>query len=104
MIGFAVTAEQAQAANDAVALAQSSRGLPVFWLPGNYHIFTGYHAGLSFVPCDDDIMNTPLIGNPPLRPVDFPEFFQIIDDLGGLDARVDVNPQDIIDPDAPQEP
>lgn len=100
MIGFAVTAEQAQAANDAVALAQTSRGLPVFWLPGAYHIFTGYHAGLTFVPCDDIIMSTPLRGNPPLTPVDFPEFAQIVDELGGLDARVNVDPQDIIDPDA----
>ena len=101
MIGFAVNKEQAQAANDAVALAQVSRGLPVFWLPGDYHIFTGYHAGLTFVPCDDAIMSTPLMGDPPLTPTDFPEFSEIVALLGGLDARVDVDPEDIIDPNTP---
>jgi hypothetical protein len=104
MIGFATSLEQAQAINDAVALAQTSRGLPVFWLPGYSHIYTGYHAGLTFVPCDDTIMSAPLMGNPPLTPADFPEFSQIVDSLGGLESRVTIDPQDLIDPDAPQEP
>ena len=103
MIGFAVTAAQAKAANDAVALAQTSRGLPVFWLPGAYHIFTGYHAGLTFVPCSEQTLQTPLRGNPTLTPVDFPEFTEIIELLGGLDARVTIQPQDLIDPDAPSD-
>lgn len=97
MIGFAVTQEQAQSANDAVALAQTSRGLPVFWLPGQFAIFTGHHSGLTFVPCDDDTIHTPLRGNPPSTPADFPEFQTIIEQLGGLDARVDLPPEDIIE-------
>ena len=96
MIGFAVTQEQAKAANDAVALAQTSRGLPAFWLPGQFTIFTGHYSGLTFVPCDDDIIHTPLRGNPPSTPADFPEFDQIITDLGGMDARVTISPSDII--------
>jgi hypothetical protein len=95
MIGFAVTQAKAQEANDAVALAQESRGLPVFWLPGQYPIVSGMYSGLVFVPCDDQILSTPLRGNPPLTPADFPEFTQIIDDLGGMSARVTISPSDI---------
>lgn len=98
MIGFVTTQAQAQAANDAVAQAQTDRVLPVFWLPGSYPIFIGEHAGKSFIPADDDILNVPLIGNPPLRPIDFAEFSQIITALGGLDARVEIDTQDITAP------
>jgi hypothetical protein len=96
MIGFAVTQVKAQEANDSVALAQTSRGLPVFWLPGQYPIIAGMYSGLVFVPCDDQTLDTPLRGNPPLTPADFPEFTQIIDDLGGMSARVTISPSDII--------
>ena len=96
MIGFAVTQAKAQEANDAVALAQTSRGFPVFWLPGQYPIVSGVYSGLVFVPCDDQILSTPLRGNPPLTPVDFPEFDKIIDDLGGISTRITISPSDII--------
>ena len=96
MIGFAVTQVKAQEANDSVALAQTSRGLPVFWLPGQYPIIAGMYSGLVFVPCDDQTLDTPLRGNPPSTPADFPEFTQIIDDLGGMSARVTISPSDII--------
>jgi hypothetical protein len=95
MIGFAVTKNKAQKANDDVALAQESRGLPVFWLPGQYPIIAGMYSGLVFVPCDDQILETPLRGNPPLTPADFPEFAKIIDDLGGMSARITISPSDI---------
>lgn len=98
MIGFVTTQEQAQAANDAVAQAQTDRGLPVFWLPGSYPIFSGEHAGETFIPCDDAIMDTPLLGSPVMSPKDFPEFAQIIAALGGLSARVEIDAQDITAP------
>jgi hypothetical protein len=104
MIGFVVSKEQAQAANDAVTFAQTSRGLPVFWLPGQYHLFTGQYAGMTFVPCSDSTLSSKLIGNPARTPMDFQEFAEIVALLGGLESRVSVDPQDIIDPDAPQEP
>jgi hypothetical protein len=95
MIGFVITQAKAQEANHAVASAQESRGLPVFWLPGQYPIVNGAYSGLVFVPCDDQIMETPLLGNPPLTPADFPEFAEIIDDLGGMSARVTISPSNI---------
>jgi len=98
MIGVATSPAQAQAANDAVAKAQTDRGLPVFWLPGSYPIFSGDHVGKAFVPCDDAVLNTPLLGSPVMTPQDFPEFSQIITALGGLDNRVEIAPEDIINP------
>lgn len=100
MIGFIVTPEQAQAANNAVALAQTSRDLPVFWLPGGCPTHSGQHSGMVFVPCDEKTISTPLRGTPAQTPADFPEFQQIIASLGGLNARVDIDPSILIDPNA----
>lgn len=100
MIGFAVTQDQAEAANAAIAEAQTSRGMPVFWLAGSNPIYHGEHAGSYFVPCDDGTLSTLLIGNPPQTPQDFPEFAAIIESIGGLDARIDIPASDIT---APQE-
>lgn len=96
MIGFVTTQEQATAANAAIAEAQTSRGLPVFWLAGSYPIHSGAHAGSCFIPCDDQTLSTPLIGNPPQTPQDFPEFEQLVAMLGGLDARVELDAANII--------
>jgi hypothetical protein len=98
MIGFVVTPEQAEAANAAIADAQTSRGMPVFWLAGSYPIYTGEHAGECFIPCDDATLSTPLIGHPPQTPVDFPEFATIIESMGGLDARIDLPASNITPP------
>jgi hypothetical protein len=101
MIGFVVTPEQAEAANAAIAEAQTSRGMPVFWLAGSYPIYTGEHAGECFIPCDDATLATPLIGHPPQTPQDFPEFAIIIDSMGGLDSRIDIPAADITSPEEP---
>ena len=98
MIGFVVTQDQADAANAAIAEAQTSRGISVFWLAGSYPIYTGDHAGSCFVPCNDETLSTPLIGHPPQTPQDFPEFAAIIESIGGLDARIDIPAADITPP------
>lgn len=98
MIGFVTTQEQADAANAAIAKAQTDRGYPVFWIAGSIPITSGEHAGMHFVPCDDAILSTPLIGNPIQTPVDFPEFATIIESMGGLDARIDIPAADITSP------
>lgn len=97
MIGFITTKNNALDVNNSVAQAQVERGLPVFWLPGKYEVFRGEHVGMFFIPCDDETLSTPLRGNPPLHPTDFPEFQTIIEELGGLDARVNLPPEDIIE-------
>lgn len=98
MTGFITTPEVSQAINDAIALAQTSRGLPVCWLIGQYPIYTGEHAGKSFMPLDDTILNTVLYQG--MKPTDFPEFDELVETLGGLEARVELSPSAIIDPDA----
>jgi len=95
MIGFITDQYTAIQVNEAVANAQVERGLPVFWLPGKYEVFRGEHVGMYFIPCDNETLSTPLRGTPPLHPTDFPEFQTIIEELGGLDARVDLPPEDI---------
>jgi hypothetical protein len=98
MIGFVTTKEQADAVNAAIAEAQTSRGMPVFWLAGSTPIHSGTHAGMHFIPCDEDTLSTPLVGNPPKTPVDFPEFQIIVETLGGLEARIDLDSQYIVEP------
>jgi hypothetical protein len=96
MIGFITTPETSAAVTQAIRDAQTSRGLPIFWLLVGVLICSGKHAGMHFIPSDDEILSTPLRGNPALTPRDFSEFNTIIDSLGGLDARVDLPTTDII--------
>jgi hypothetical protein len=98
MIGFITDIQTAQAVLDGIRNAQESRGLPYYWTTGSYPIYTRTHAGKVFLPFDDEMMATNLRGG--LTPVDFPEFAQLVGALGGLDARVDLAPQAIIDPNA----
>jgi len=95
MIGYLTTQEQAEAINAAIAKAQTDRGFPVFWLAGSIPIQSGIHEGMHFIPCDNDLLSTPLIGNPPQTPVDFPEFQVIVETLGGLEARINLDPETI---------
>lgn len=96
MTGYILTLEAATAVNTAIADAQTVRGFPVFWLPGKMLIHSGAHAGLWFVPADDLVLSTPLMGSPVQHPHDFPEFAALIESLGGLDARADIDPTDLI--------
>jgi hypothetical protein len=98
MIGFVVSPETAAAVLAGVEQAMSSRSLPNYWSPGAYPILTGAHAGQSFIPADDVMLSTPLHGKPPLTPQDFPEFAQLVGLLGGLEARIDLDPETIVQP------
>ena len=98
MIGFITDIQTAQAVLDGIRTSQESRGLPYYWTTGSYPIYTGTHAGKVFLPFDDEMMATNLRGG--LTPMDFPEAPQLIAALGGLDARIDLAPQAIIDPNA----
>jgi hypothetical protein len=104
MIGFISTLETSTEITQLIRHAQESRDLPVFWLLVGMPIYSGEYVGMHFIPADDNILATPLRGNPIQTPQDFPEFAEIIESLGGLDARVTIQPQNLIDPDAPQEP
>jgi hypothetical protein len=96
LIGYIVDEGTSEAVTQAIRDAQESRGLPVFWLLDGVMIYSGEHAGMRFVPADDEILSTPLRGNPVLTPRDFPEFNTIIELLGGLNARQEIDPSVII--------
>ena len=96
MIGHITNQATADAITVAIENAQTSRGVPVYWLLVGVPIYSGKHAGKVFITTDDATLNTPLRGNPVQTPRDFPEFQQLIDILGGLDARVDLPATDII--------
>jgi len=98
MIGFITTPEVAAAVLNGVRDAMLSRGLPHYWSPGAIPIHSGEHAGKMFIPASDDMLATPLHGNPIQRPTDFPEFEQLVAVLGGLDARVEIDTSDIATP------
>lgn len=92
MIGHITTPEIATPITAAIENAQTSRGLPVYWSLEGVPIVSGPHVGKVFLCTDDASLNTPLRGNPPQTPRDFPEFAQLLAVLGGLDARVDIDP------------
>jgi len=98
MLGYITTQIQAEKINDAIAKAQTGRGMPVFWLAGSIPIQSGEHTGMHFIPCDDSLLSTPLIGNPPQTPVDFPEFQTTIATLGGLESRIDIPNEELVSP------
>lgn len=101
MIGFITTPETSSAVTQAIRDAQTSRNLPVFWLLIGMPIYFGEYTGMHFIPADDSILTTPLRGNPIQTPQDFPEFASLIEQLGGLNARIDLPASNIT---SPQEP
>ena len=100
MIGFVTTPETATEVLDAIREAQLIRGHAHFWTTGSMPIYSGDHAGKTLIPADDDILDTPLRQG--LTPRDFPEFTQLVETLGGLEARVDIYLQDLVNPNIPE--
>lgn len=98
MTGYITTPEVAAAVEHGVKQAFTSRDLPEFWAVRGMPILTGEHKGKTFIPASDDILACPLRGNPPQRPTDFPEFSHLVEMLGGLDARQDIDPATITPP------
>ena len=98
MIGFITTPDTSASVTQAIRDAQTSRELPVFWLLIGMPIYSGDHVGMHFIPAYDDILSTPLCGNPIQTPQDFPEFTSLLAMLGGLDARVDIDPSLVTPP------
>lgn len=99
MIGFVTTPETATEVLEAIREAQISRGQASYWSTGSMAIHSGDHAGKTLIPASDQILDTPLRKG--LTPRDFPEFSQLIEVLGGLEERVDISPEDLLDPNAP---
>jgi len=101
MIGFITTPETASTVLDAIKQVQIDNGRAHYWTTGAEPIYTGENAGQMFMPAGDEVLDTPLRNG--LTPRDFPEFDQLVTLLGGLDARVEVDPDFLINPDIPTE-
>ena len=97
MIGFITTPETATAVVAAIREAQLSRGTAYYWTTGSAPIYSGSYTGEAFIPASDALLDTPLRRG--LTPRDFPEFDQLVTLLGGLEARVDLDPDVLINPD-----
>lgn len=90
MIGFITSPETSAAITSAVELAQTSRDLAPYIGICGMEILSGPNAGQHFIPFDDLALTTPLHGGTHVS--DYPEFSALLAMLGGLDARVDINP------------
>jgi len=99
MIGFITTPETAAIVTDGIREAQESRGQHYYWTTGAEPIYSGAYKGEMFIPAGDEVLSTPLRNG--LTPRDFPEFDQLVTLLGGLDSRVEINPDSLINPDIP---
>jgi hypothetical protein len=102
MIGFLATTEAKDEAATLLRESQIRHTGKQFNCLGEMWVYTGYHAGQWFIPFPDEAII--MIRWRDKSFADFPEFAEIVALLGGLESRVTIDPQDIIDPDAPSEP
>ena len=100
MTGYVTDEQTKDAILAGIDGAMDVRGLPRYWTPGAQRIHSGPSEGQWFIPASDKLLATPLHGRPPLTPMDFPETAHMIEMLGGLDARIEIDPADLIDPES----
>jgi len=93
--GYITDQATADAVSAAVEAACDARGVARFIAVQGMPIFSGPHAGAVFIPLDDISLDQRLMHD---RMRDYPEFQQLVASLGGLDARVEIDAQDLIDP------
>ena len=100
LTGYIVDETTRDALADALDAAQESRGRKYLHL-GAAYIHTGASAGNYFIGLADSDLTQKVAG---IMLKDYPEFQDIITSLGGLDARVELDSADLIDPNAETEP
>lgn len=91
MTGFITSPETSAAITAAFELAQTSRGLAPYIGIRGMEILSGEHTGQHFLPFDDLALTTPLHGGTHIS--DYPEFAALLALLGGLESRVDIDPE-----------
>ena len=100
LTGYIVDETTRDALADALNAAQESRGRKYLHL-GAALIHKGASAGNYFIGLTDSDLTQKVAG---IMLQDYPEFQNIIETLGGLDARVEIDSADLIDPNAEIEP
>jgi hypothetical protein len=96
MIGFVTSPATSAAITAAVELAQTSRGLAPYIGIRGMEIISGPNTGQHFLPFDDSALTTPLHGGTHVS--DYPEFSALLAMLGGLEARVSIDPSLVTTP------
>ena len=96
--GYATDQETAAAISESVGLACDARETPRFIAITPMPIYSGDHVGEMFIPLPDSALEQVLWRG--IKMKDFPEFQELVTGLGGLEARVEINADDLIDPDA----
>ena len=96
MIGFVTNKTTADLILAGIDQTMKSHGQPTYWTTGAYPIHTGDDAGQVFIPASDELLATPLRGG--MTPLDFPETHAMLDTLGGLESRTQLDPKDIQPP------
>lgn len=91
--GYIVITEVKDAILNQVKQSQESKGLPHYWSPGALEVLAGEHLGKWFIPFTDEMIDTVLRDG--MKPLDFPEGQQLVAMMGGLEARVELDEQDI---------
>lgn len=100
LTGYIVDEATRDTISAALDAAQEARGRKYLHL-GAMQIYAGANKGKHFIGLADKDLTQKLGG---IALVEYPEFQDIIASLGGLDARVEIDPTILIDPNAPTEP
>jgi hypothetical protein len=100
--GFVTEQATAESISAAVEAACDTRGVARFIAMHGRLIHSGQYAGQVFLPLADSDLQQVMYRGQCLP--DFPEFAQLVAILGGLDARVEIEPSDIFDPDPSLDP
>jgi hypothetical protein len=100
MIGFVTNEAIARQILGAIEKEQTDQGLPFYWTIGSFPILSGPHAGKVFLPADDALLATHLRGpkEGKITPSSSPKFSGLVNSLGGLEARIDLDPHEISRP------
>lgn len=98
ILGFLTDEQTAAAIAAGVDAAQDARGVARYLAASAMPVLSGPHAGSIFLPFDDAALDQVMHRGMHLG--DFPEFAQLVDMIGGLNARVEIDPQHIRLPDA----
>ena len=96
MTGYITSPAVAEEILEAIRQGFLDQNMRNFWSPGAYPMGSGEHQGLIFIPLSDENLDQQLSKESgTLTPAELPSVIQIINDLGGLAARINIDPSDL---------
>jgi hypothetical protein len=94
MTGFLTDTKTAAAITAAVARGCDERGVPRYHFANFFPVHSGPNAGMMFMGLSDADLQT--VTHHDLRLADLPEFQKMIADMGGLKARAEIKPEELV--------